>query len=107
MQEFGDFANIDIEKLLKGMDDQIARLEKFQRGAERLRGPGRGRGRPGHGGVRPDRPARAEPAPQGHAAGVGRAGRPDQGRAGRGRGRLPGEVHRDGRARRSASGATP
>ncbi|GAA4518920.1 MULTISPECIES: YbaB/EbfC family DNA-binding protein [Nonomuraea] len=33
MQEFGDFANIDIEKLLKGMDDQIARLEKFQRGA--------------------------------------------------------------------------
>jgi hypothetical protein len=30
MQEFGDFAKIDIEKLLKGFDGQLARLEKFQ-----------------------------------------------------------------------------
>ncbi|MFG1941928.1 YbaB/EbfC family DNA-binding protein [Nonomuraea sp. NPDC048826] len=32
MQEFGDFANIDVDKLFKGMDDQFARLEKFQEG---------------------------------------------------------------------------
>lgn len=31
MQGFGDFANIDIDKLLSGMDDQFARLEEFQR----------------------------------------------------------------------------
>lgn len=30
MQEFGDFANIDIDKLLRGMDDQLAKLAKFQ-----------------------------------------------------------------------------
>ncbi|MEV4395646.1 YbaB/EbfC family nucleoid-associated protein [Nonomuraea sp. NPDC049607] len=30
MQEFGDFANIDIEKLLKGADQQFARMEEFQ-----------------------------------------------------------------------------
>lgn len=31
MQEFGDFANIDIDKLLRSMDEQFARLDKFQR----------------------------------------------------------------------------
>ncbi|NRQ39081.1 YbaB/EbfC family nucleoid-associated protein [Nonomuraea sp. NN258] len=31
MQEFGDFANIDIDKLLKGADEQFARIEEFQR----------------------------------------------------------------------------
>lgn len=31
MQGFGDFASIDIDKLLSGMDDQFARLEEFQR----------------------------------------------------------------------------
>ncbi|WP_327087499.1 YbaB/EbfC family nucleoid-associated protein [Nonomuraea sp. NBC_01738] len=31
MQEFGDFANIDIEKLLKGADEQFARIEEFQK----------------------------------------------------------------------------
>ncbi|MEV4168411.1 YbaB/EbfC family nucleoid-associated protein [Nonomuraea sp. NPDC049709] len=31
MQEFGDFANIDIDKLLKGADEQLALLERFQR----------------------------------------------------------------------------
>ncbi|TDD25140.1 YbaB/EbfC family DNA-binding protein [Nonomuraea diastatica] len=30
MQEFGDFAKIDIDKLLKGADEQLALLEKFQ-----------------------------------------------------------------------------
>ncbi|TMR05728.1 YbaB/EbfC family nucleoid-associated protein [Nonomuraea turkmeniaca] len=31
MQEFGDFANIDIDKLLKGVDEQFVLMEKFQR----------------------------------------------------------------------------
>ncbi|MGI5269181.1 YbaB/EbfC family DNA-binding protein [Nonomuraea sp. CA-218870] len=31
MQGFGDFANIDVEKLIKGMDQQLAGLERFQR----------------------------------------------------------------------------
>ncbi|WP_188191145.1 YbaB/EbfC family nucleoid-associated protein [Nonomuraea sp. SYSU D8015] len=31
MQEFGDFANIDIDKLLKGAQEQFAHLEEFQR----------------------------------------------------------------------------
>ncbi|MFI7698236.1 YbaB/EbfC family nucleoid-associated protein [Nonomuraea sp. NPDC049480] len=31
MQGFGDFANIDIDKLLKGTEQQFARLEEFQR----------------------------------------------------------------------------
>ncbi|MBT2224515.1 YbaB/EbfC family nucleoid-associated protein [Nonomuraea sp. NEAU-A123] len=31
MQEFGDFANIDIEKLLKGADEQFARIEELQK----------------------------------------------------------------------------
>jgi DNA-binding protein YbaB len=31
MQEFGDFANIDIDKLMKGMDQQVAHLEEFQK----------------------------------------------------------------------------
>jgi DNA-binding protein YbaB len=30
MQEFGDFAKIDIEKLLKGFDEQLAHMEEFQ-----------------------------------------------------------------------------
>jgi DNA-binding protein YbaB len=30
MQEFGDFAKIDVDKLMKGIDDQLGRLEKFQ-----------------------------------------------------------------------------
>ncbi|MCK2221295.1 YbaB/EbfC family DNA-binding protein [Actinomadura sp. ATCC 31491] len=33
MQEFGDFAKIDIDKLLKGMDDQLGRLGEFQKRA--------------------------------------------------------------------------
>ncbi|MEW9546972.1 YbaB/EbfC family nucleoid-associated protein [Nonomuraea sp. NPDC050783] len=33
MQEFGDFAKIDIDKLLAGMDDQFNRLGEFQRAA--------------------------------------------------------------------------
>ncbi|NUW40957.1 YbaB/EbfC family nucleoid-associated protein [Nonomuraea rhodomycinica] len=31
MQEFGDFANIDIDKLLKGADEQFARIEELQK----------------------------------------------------------------------------
>jgi DNA-binding protein YbaB len=31
MQEFGDFANIDIDKLLKDAEKQMGLLEKFQR----------------------------------------------------------------------------
>ncbi|WP_433244245.1 YbaB/EbfC family nucleoid-associated protein [Streptosporangium sp. CA-135522] len=31
MQEFGDFANIDVEKLLKGADEQFARMEEMQK----------------------------------------------------------------------------
>lgn len=31
MQEFGDFANIDIDKLLKGADEQFARMEELQK----------------------------------------------------------------------------
>ncbi|OUC92967.1 YbaB/EbfC family nucleoid-associated protein [Streptosporangium minutum] len=31
MQEFGDFANIDIDKLLKGADEQFARMEEMQK----------------------------------------------------------------------------
>jgi len=31
VQEFGDFANIDIDKLLKGADEQFARIEEFQK----------------------------------------------------------------------------
>lgn len=31
MQEFGDFANIDIDKLLKGADEQFARMEEVQK----------------------------------------------------------------------------
>ncbi|QYC38716.1 hypothetical protein Nocox_05445 [Nonomuraea coxensis DSM 45129] len=30
MQEFGDFAKIDVDKLMKGIDNQLALLEKFQ-----------------------------------------------------------------------------
>ncbi|SEU36847.1 hypothetical protein [Nonomuraea wenchangensis] len=30
MQEFGDFAKIDVDKLMKGIDDQLGRLGKFQ-----------------------------------------------------------------------------
>ncbi|MET8985083.1 YbaB/EbfC family DNA-binding protein [Nonomuraea wenchangensis] len=30
MQEFGDFAKIDVDKLMRGIDDQLGRLEKFQ-----------------------------------------------------------------------------
>lgn len=30
MQGFGDFGNIDMDKLLQGMDDQLVRLERFQ-----------------------------------------------------------------------------
>lgn len=31
MQEFGDFANIDIDKLLKAADGQFARIEELQK----------------------------------------------------------------------------
>ncbi|MEV0617186.1 YbaB/EbfC family nucleoid-associated protein [Nonomuraea sp. NPDC050404] len=31
MQEFGDFANIDVDKLIKGMDQQVEQMEEFQR----------------------------------------------------------------------------
>ncbi|MER5419547.1 YbaB/EbfC family nucleoid-associated protein [Streptosporangium roseum] len=38
MQEFGDFANIDIDKLLKGADEQFARMEEVQKGMADLVG---------------------------------------------------------------------
>ncbi|WP_219467197.1 YbaB/EbfC family nucleoid-associated protein [Nonomuraea rhizosphaerae] len=38
MQEFGDFANIDIEKLLKGADEQFARIEELQKNMAELVG---------------------------------------------------------------------
>ncbi|ACZ90754.1 YbaB/EbfC family nucleoid-associated protein [Streptosporangium roseum] len=38
MQEFGDFANIDIDKLLKGADEQFARMEEMQKGMADLVG---------------------------------------------------------------------
>jgi DNA-binding protein YbaB len=34
VQEFGDFANIDIDKLLKGADEQLARMEEFQKNVD-------------------------------------------------------------------------
>ncbi|GAA3615778.1 hypothetical protein GCM10022419_121320 [Nonomuraea rosea] len=34
MQGFGDFANIDMDKLFKQVDEQIARIEKFEKTME-------------------------------------------------------------------------
>ncbi|NUW30227.1 YbaB/EbfC family nucleoid-associated protein [Nonomuraea sp. SMC257] len=40
MQEFGDFANIDIDKLLKGADEQFARIEELQTSMSTIVGRG-------------------------------------------------------------------
>ncbi|MEU1387765.1 MULTISPECIES: YbaB/EbfC family nucleoid-associated protein [unclassified Nonomuraea] len=38
MQEFGDFANIDIEKLIKGAEQQVALIEEFEKKMESVVG---------------------------------------------------------------------